>query len=110
FVDLALHLFQLSVAFDEFLCAASGEADREAPILVVAFDAHDGANSIARVANLLPQKRIRIGAAPCRRPAVRARARRRPSGRRWWNRLSPHASQEFFWRVRIFRIRFIAPR
>ena len=72
FDALGLHLLELGVAFDELLCAAPGETDGDAPVLVVAFDAHDSANSVARVANLLPQKRIRIRAAPCRRPTVRA--------------------------------------
>jgi hypothetical protein len=72
FVALALHLFQLRVAFDELLGAASGETDGEAPILVVAFDAYDGADSVARMAHLLPKKRIGIRAASCGRSCVRA--------------------------------------
>ena len=72
FDALALHLLELGVAFDELLCAAPGKADGDAPVLVVAFDAHDGANSVARVANLLAEKWIRIGATSHRRPRVPA--------------------------------------
>ena len=72
FVASELHLFQLSVAFDEFLRPATGETDGEPSVLVVAFDTDDSADTIARMANLLSKKRIRIRAASHRRARVRA--------------------------------------
>src|ERR1700674_5297293 len=63
-VALALHLFQLGVALDEFLCAPSGKTDGEAPVLVVPFNADDGADTVTRIANLPAEKRGRVGRAP----------------------------------------------
>src|SRR2546429_81081 len=42
-----LHLLELSVALDKFLCAAAGEADREFAVFIVPFDADNGAHQIA---------------------------------------------------------------
>ena len=104
-----LHLFQLGIALDKFFGAAAGETHRDAPVLVVAFDADDGANSIVGMTNFLAEKRIGIGAASYGRPHIRGGAcgsTRR--GRR--NRLTTHATQKFLGRVRILRVRFVAPR
>src|SRR5437899_9719372 len=39
-------LFELRVALDEFLGAPSGKAYRNAPIFIVAFDGHDGSDTV----------------------------------------------------------------
>ena len=61
--DSALHLFQLGVAFDEFFCAPPRETDGKAAVLIIAFDADNRAYAEIRVANLLAQKRVRVGSA-----------------------------------------------
>ena len=89
-----LHLFQLGIALDKFFSASTGKTHRDAPVLVVAFDADDGANSIVGMTNFLAEKRIGIGAASYGRPHVRGRTSR-TAGRRWRNRLPTHATQKF---------------
>src|SRR6267154_5834905 len=106
---LPLHLFQLGIALDKFFSASTGETHRDAPVLIVAFDADDGANSIVGMANFLAEKWIGIGTASYGRPHVCGRTSR-TAGRRRRNRLPTHATQEFLGRVRILRVRFIAPR
>ena len=89
-----LHLFQLGIALDKFFGAAAGETHRDAPVLVVAFDADDGANSIVGMTNFLAEKRIGIGAASCGRPHVCGRTSR-TAGRRRRNRLPTDATEKF---------------
>src|SRR6266481_8201517 len=90
----ALHLFQLGVALDEFLGAASRETDGKAPVFIVALDADDRANAEIRVANLPTQKRVRVGAASCGRSGKHVRAGG-PARRGRRNRLASHAAEEF---------------
>src|ERR1700720_1338363 len=89
-VASASHLFQLSVALDEFLRAAPGETHGETPVLIVALNPDDRADPEVRVANLLAQQRVRVGAASCGGPRVRARAGG-PAGRGRRNRLTSHS-------------------
>src|ERR1700687_354032 len=69
------HLFQLGVALDEFLRAAPGETHGETPVLIVALNPDDRADTVVRVTNLLTQKRVRVGSASCGRARGRARSR-----------------------------------
>ena len=56
---------QLGVFFDEFLCAAAGEAHGDATIVVVlAFDAHHGSDAVFRMADFASEHGIGGGAAP----------------------------------------------
>src|SRR5260370_30077134 len=93
-----LHLFQLGVALDEFLRAASRETDGKASVFVVTLDADDRADAEIRVANLPTQKGVRVGAASHGRSGKPARsggpARR---GRR--DRLTPHTAEGFLRRI-----------
>src|ERR1700674_1035981 len=108
-VASASHLFQLGVALDEFLRAAAGETDGETPVLIVALNPDDRADTEVRVANLLAQKRVRVGAASRGRPRVRARSGG-PARRRRRNRLTSHSAEEFLGRVGVFRVGLIASR
>src|SRR5260370_20839842 len=103
-----LHLFQLGVALDEFLRAASRETDGKASVFVVTLDADDRADAEIRVANLPTQKGVRVGAASHGRSGERARsggpARRRPR-----NRLTPHTAEDFLGPEPERRSRSIAP-
>src|SRR6266404_1952141 len=92
----ALYLLQLGVTLDEFFCAPARETDREASILVIAFDAGVGADPIIRVTNLLTEKGIRVGAASGGRARKRARAAGGAARPRRRLRLAAHAPQKFF--------------
>src|ERR1700687_2075223 len=103
------HLFQLGVALDEFLRAAPGETHGETPVLIVALNPDDRADTVVRVTNLLTQKRVRVGSASCGRPRVRARSRG-PARRGRRDRLTSYSAEEFLGRVGVFRVGLIAPR
>src|SRR4029077_9095326 len=105
----ALHLFQLGVAFDKFFCAASRKTNGEPPVLIVAFDADDGANSVVRMANFLAEKGIGVGAAFYGGAQIRVRTSGTARGRRR-NRLNTHATKKFIRGLRRFRVGFIAAR
>src|SRR5271154_3150879 len=53
--------FQLGVALDKFLCATARKTYRDAAVFLVAFDADDGSNAVARVADLATEHGIRVG-------------------------------------------------
>ncbi len=55
-----LQLLELGVAFYEFFCAAAGEGDRETAVVVLAFDADDGADTVFRMADSLAEERIGV--------------------------------------------------
>src|SRR5205823_2517401 len=56
-------LFELRVPLDKLFRAASGEAHGYTAVFVVAFDANDGSDAEARMANFAPQHGIGIAAA-----------------------------------------------
>src|SRR5258708_10073773 len=58
-----LCLFELRVPLDKLFRAASGEAHGYTAVFVVAFDADDGSDAEARMANFAPQHGIGIAAA-----------------------------------------------
>src|SRR5437667_7589947 len=60
-VSTTLRGLELSVAFDEFFCAAAGEADGDATVVFIAFNADDGADSIFRMADFAAEHRIGWG-------------------------------------------------
>src|SRR5258708_17634696 len=87
-----LHLFQLGVALDEFLRAASRETDGKASVFVVTLDADDRADAEIRVANLPTQQGVPVGAASRGRSGNRARSGGpAPPGRR--TRLTPRTPE-----------------
>ena len=55
-------LFELRVALDEFLGAPSGKAYRNAPIFIVAFDGHDGSDTVTGMPH--PSSKHRVGRTP----------------------------------------------
>src|SRR5258705_12677653 len=57
---------ELRVTFDEFFCAAPGEADGEAAVVFITFDTDDGADSVFRVTNFAAEHGIGWGAAGSR--------------------------------------------
>src|SRR5256884_4221997 len=61
--SLTLCLFELRVPLDKLFRAASGEAHGYTAVFVVAFDANDGSDAEARMANFAPQHGIGIAAA-----------------------------------------------
>src|SRR5438477_7572258 len=58
-----LRLFELRVALDKFLRAASREAHREAAVFIVALDPHDGSHAEAGMTNFATEHGIGIAAA-----------------------------------------------
>jgi len=58
-----LQLLELGVTFDEFFGAAAGKGDGKAAIVVIAFDADDGADAVFRVTDSSAEQRICICAA-----------------------------------------------
>ena len=106
---IALCLFELCVPFDKFLRAASGKADGDAAVFVVAFNSDDGSDAKAGVTDFATQHGIGIAAA-----LGGGAAERTLSGRRaarggcclLWS--STHTAQEFFWRIRILRVGLVA--
>src|SRR2546423_7082055 len=104
-----LHLLELSVALDKFLCAAAGEADREFAVFIVPFDADNGAHAEIGMADFLAQQGIAVGATLCGRASECAgtAGASRTRGRRGRN--APHAAEKLFWRVRIFWIGLVTP-
>ena len=55
--------FELCVAFDEFLGAATRETDGDAAVFIVAFNADDGANAVGGVTHFASEHWIGIGTA-----------------------------------------------
>ena len=66
---------ELGVAFDEFFGAAAGESDREAAVVVIAFDGDDGADAELGMANFSAEQGIGVGAAANRGAAESWRRR-----------------------------------
>src|SRR5579859_2346182 len=104
-----LRRLELRVAFDEFFCAAAGEADGKAAIVFIAFDADDGADTEFGMANFAAKHGIGWGAArsgTAEAGSFRALARRgrtlRCSG------ATADAADKFFGGVGILRVRFVA--
>ena len=58
FAARGLGELEIGVAFDEFFGAVIGEADGEAAVLAFAFDADDGAQAVAGVADAFADERI----------------------------------------------------
>src|SRR5271170_6618680 len=63
----SLSRFELGVALDELLRAAARKIHGDAAVFFVAFDAYDGADAVAGVANFPAKHWIGIGAAFCGR-------------------------------------------
>src|SRR6266704_3767749 len=53
-----LSWLELGVAFDEFFCASAREADGEAAVVFVTFDADDSANAVFGMANFAAEHGI----------------------------------------------------
>src|SRR5256885_13454460 len=102
-----LHLFELGVTLDKFLCAAAGEADRELAVFVIALDTDNSADSEVGVADLLAQERVALGAAFCRRSSKSAGTGGASRARGGPGRNATHATKKFFGRVRVFGIGFV---
>ena len=51
-------LFELRVTLDEFLGTPSGKAYRNAPIFIVAFDGHDGSDTVTGMPHPSPKHRV----------------------------------------------------
>ena len=62
-VSMLLRLFELRVALDKLLRAASGKAHGDAPVLVIAFHSHDCSDAVAGMPHLSPQHGMRVAAA-----------------------------------------------
>src|SRR5215471_17039676 len=100
---------ELGVALDELLGAATREADRETAVVFVAFYAYNGADAVFWMTDLAAEQGIGFDIATARRTAERRRFRTLASNRALRNRRSAtDASNEFFRRVRILGIGFIA--
>ena len=100
---------ELGVAFDEFFCAATGEADGEAAVVFIAFDGDDGADAEFGMADFTAEHGIGWGAARSRTAeggSFRTRARRCSALR--CGRDATDATDELFGGVRIFGIGFVA--
>src|SRR2546429_644102 len=100
-------LFELRVALDEFLGAPSGKAYRNAPIFIVAFDGHDGSDTVTGMPH--PSSKHRVG----RTPAFRGGAPQSgcAGGPPRWRRrflFAANAAKEFLGRIGVFRIGFVA--
>jgi hypothetical protein len=80
-----LGLLELRVPLDKFFRAAAWKTHRNAPVFIVAFDAHDRSHAEAGVPHLSPKHRICIAAAFNGGPAERTRCgtRARSGGRRF---------------------------
>src|SRR5882762_2777455 len=103
-----LCLFELRVPLDKLFRAASGEAHGYTAVFVVAFDANDGSDAEARMANLAPQHGIGIAAA-LRSGAPKGTLSRGPArSRLGLLRFAAHTAQKFFRRIRIFRVGLVA--
>src|SRR5579883_2001413 len=61
-----LELFQVGVAFNEFLGAAAGEADGKAAVVFVPLDSHNRANAVFGVTNFTAKERVAIPGMPRR--------------------------------------------
>jgi hypothetical protein len=68
---LSSQLLQLRVALDELLCSATREAYTHAPIVFLAFYAHNRSHPILRMTHLLAQQWVGIFASFERRSAKR---------------------------------------
>ena len=77
---VCLNLLELGVALDEFFCAAAGEADADAAVVIFAFYADDDADSVFGMAHLLAQQRIGVCTAPDFRNTKGRRRGRTPRG------------------------------
>src|SRR5690348_4779415 len=105
----SLSLLKLSVALDEFFCASPGKAYRNAAIFVVAFDANDGADSIAWMADSSAEHGICVASAFGGRAHERI-GTCRPASRCRGFLFTAHATKKFLGRIRIFRIGLVATR
>src|SRR2546430_13045207 len=104
----SLGWLELGVALDEFFCAAAGEADGEAAVVFVAFDADDSADAIFGVANFAAEQGVGWGAARSRTAqAWRFRALTR-CGRTLRGGATAYAAHEFFGGGGILGSGFIA--
>ena len=61
---------ELGVAFDEFFGAAAGEADREAAVVFIAFDADDGADAVFGMADFAAEHGVGFDVAATNRRAA----------------------------------------
>src|SRR5256885_14682936 len=62
-VSTTLSGLELGVAFDEFFCAAAGEAHGEAAVVFISFDTDDGADAVFGMANFAAEHGVGWGAA-----------------------------------------------
>src|SRR6202165_887857 len=103
-----LCLFELRVPLDKLFRAASGAAHGYTPVFVVAFDANDGTDAEARMANFAPQHGIGIAAA-LHSGAPKGTLSRGPARScLGLLRFAAHTAQKFLRRIRIFRVGLVA--
>src|ERR1043166_6128756 len=99
----------MGVAFDELFGAAAREADGEAAVFVLAFNADDSADAVLRMAHLLADQWVGIAATPGSGPAE-ARFRTWTLGRRLTHsrrRTAPDAAEKFIGRIRVLGVGFV---
>src|SRR5882672_12792853 len=108
---MRLGRLELGVTFDEFFCAAAREADGDAAVVFVAFNSDNGANAVFRVAYFAAEHGVG-GSTARRRTAETWRFRTLARGGRTLgcHGAASDPAHEFFGRVRIFGIGFVAAR
>src|SRR6266403_3367463 len=106
--SLTLCLFELRVPLDKLFRAASGEAHGHTAVFVVAFNANDGSDAEAWMANFAPQHGIGIAAALRSGAPEGTLSRGTARSRLGLLRFAAHTAQKFFRRIRIFRVGLVA--
>src|ERR1700674_1198501 len=103
-------LFELCVTLDKLLGSAAGKADGQPAVVVIAFDAHNGAHAEIGVAHLSAKQGIGIAATFCGGSCERARALLAPRGGRRVRFRSAYTTKEFIRGVGIFGIGLVSAR
>src|SRR2546427_4170818 len=99
---------KIGVALHELFRAVIGETHGEPAVIVLAIHLDDRAHSISWMADALADERIAAVLRPCRRRNFGSNPRRALPRRS--RRPAARPAREFFGRVRVFRVRFVATR
>src|SRR5256885_5134926 len=107
-VSTTLSGLELGVAFDEFFCAAAGEAHGEAAVVFISFDTDDGADAVFGMANFAAEHGVGWGAAGSRTTEAGCFRALTWRGRTLRGGATTNAANKFFGRVRILGVGFVA--
>src|SRR5882724_10443486 len=107
-VTTTLSGLELGVALDEFFCAAAREADGEAAVVFITFDADDGTDSVFGVTNFAAEHGIGWCTARSRTAEAGSFRALTRCGRTLRGGATTNAANKFLGRVRILGVGFVA--